>query len=100
MTQGIQDKVVVITGASSGLGEAAARLLLAQGARVVLGARRADRIEALANELSAKGGKAIAKTTDVTDRAAGQGLGRRRRKGLRPHRRDDQQCRADAAVAA
>ena len=40
MTQGIEDKVVVITGASSGLGEAAARLLAAEGATVVLGARR------------------------------------------------------------
>ena len=69
MTQGIQDKVIVITGASSGLGEAAARLLSAQGASVVLGARRADRIQSLANELSAKGGKAVAKTTDVIDRA-------------------------------
>ena len=68
MTQGIQDKVIVITGASSGLGEAAARLLAAQGASVVLGARRADRIQSLAGELIAKGGKAIAKTTDVTDR--------------------------------
>ena len=50
MTQGIKDKVVVITGASSGLGEATARLLSAQGASVVLGARRADRIQALAND--------------------------------------------------
>ena len=40
MTHGIQTKVVVITGASSGLGEATARLLAAQGATVVLGARR------------------------------------------------------------
>ncbi len=69
MTQDIQDKVIVITGASSGLGEATARLLSAQGACVVLGARRSDRIQTLANELTAKGGKAIAKTTDVTDRA-------------------------------
>ena len=48
MTQGIENKVVVITGASSGLGEAAARLLSAEGARLALGARRLDRIEALA----------------------------------------------------
>ena len=67
MTKGIQDKVIVITGASSGLGEATARLLSAQRACVVLGARRSDRIQTLANELTAKGGKAIAKTTDVTD---------------------------------
>jgi NADP-dependent 3-hydroxy acid dehydrogenase YdfG len=68
MTQGIQDKVVVITGASSGLGEATARHLSAQGASAVLGARREDRIRSLAKELTSKGGKAIAIATDVTDR--------------------------------
>ena len=66
MSDNIQGKVVVITGASSGLGEAAARLLSAQGAVVVLGARRADRIQALAEELNGKGGKALALVTDVT----------------------------------
>jgi NADP-dependent 3-hydroxy acid dehydrogenase YdfG len=69
VTEGIKDKVVVITGASSGLGEATARLLSARGASVVLGARRQDRIQALARELTATGGKAIAMMTDVTDRA-------------------------------
>ncbi len=68
MSNNIEGKVVVITGASSGLGEATARLLSAQGASVVLGARRADRIQALANELTAAGGKAITVTTDVTHR--------------------------------
>ncbi|WP_119309789.1 SDR family oxidoreductase [Cohaesibacter haloalkalitolerans] len=68
MSEGIKDKVVVITGASSGLGEATARRLAAAGAKVVLGARRADRIEALAKELSAAGHTALAVTTDVTDR--------------------------------
>ena len=57
MTEGIKNKVVVITGASSGLGEATARALAAQGARVVLGARRQDRIQALARELNARCGK-------------------------------------------
>ncbi|MCL2658721.1 MAG: SDR family oxidoreductase [Betaproteobacteria bacterium] len=66
MTQGIQNKVVVITGASSGLGEAAARLLAKEGALVVLGARRAERIRQLAEELIAEGGKALAIATDVT----------------------------------
>ena len=59
----IQDKVVVITGASSGIGEAAARHLASSGAKVVLGARRADRIASLAQEL---GG--AARATDVTHR--------------------------------
>jgi NADP-dependent 3-hydroxy acid dehydrogenase YdfG len=67
MTNNIQGKVVVITGASSGLGEAAARLLSAQGATVVLGARRVDRLRSLADELTGSGGKALAMTTDVTD---------------------------------
>lgn len=67
MSERIAKKVVVITGASSGLGEAAARHLAAQGAYVVMGARRSDRIENLAKELTSAGHKAIAVTTDVTD---------------------------------
>jgi len=66
MTANIKGKVVVITGASSGLGEAAARLLSAEGATVVLGARRIERLEKLAHELNGGGGKAIAVETDVT----------------------------------
>jgi NADP-dependent 3-hydroxy acid dehydrogenase YdfG len=67
MSNNIAGKVVVITGASSGLGEAAARLLSAQGATVVLGARRSDRLQSLADELSGSG-KALAVATDVTHR--------------------------------
>lgn len=63
--ENIQGKVVVITGASSGLGEATARMLSAHGATVVLGARRLDAITRLASELSEKGGKALAVCTDV-----------------------------------
>jgi NADP-dependent 3-hydroxy acid dehydrogenase YdfG len=74
MSEGILGKVVVITGASSGLGEAAARLLAAQGARLVLGARRAERLQSLAKELTAAGGQALAVTTDVADRRQGQAL--------------------------
>ncbi len=66
--ENIQGKVVVITGASSGLGEATARLLSAQGASVVLGARRLDRLKTLADALAAGGGKALAVVTDVTSR--------------------------------
>lgn len=66
MTDNIRGKVVVITGGSSGLGEAAARLLSAQGATVVLGARRVDRLQSLADELTSRGGKAVAIATDVT----------------------------------
>jgi len=68
MAVGIESKVVVITGASSGLGEAAARLLSAQGATVVLGARRVDRLQALAKDIEARGGKVLARETDVTKR--------------------------------
>ncbi len=67
MTQGIENKVVVITGASSGLGEAAARLLREKGAKVVLGARRLDRLTALASELKLPDGAVV--QTDVTDAA-------------------------------
>jgi len=64
MTQGIAGKVVVITGASSGLGQAAARHLAGNGAKLVLGARRIDRLQALASELSL--GSEAAVETDVT----------------------------------
>jgi NADP-dependent 3-hydroxy acid dehydrogenase YdfG len=66
MTDGIKDKIVVVTGASSGLGKATARLLSAAGATVVLGARRADRLRMLAKELETSGNKALAVTTDVS----------------------------------
>ncbi|GAC1526654.1 MAG: SDR family oxidoreductase [Ramlibacter sp.] len=74
MSNHIAAKVVVITGASSGLGEASARHLSALGATVVLGARRIDRIQALAQDLSGFGGKALAVATDVTDRRQVQAL--------------------------
>jgi NADP-dependent 3-hydroxy acid dehydrogenase YdfG len=66
--ESIAGKVVVITGGSSGMGEATARHLAAQGADIVVGARRTDRIEALASSISAAGSKAIAVATDVTKR--------------------------------
>jgi NADP-dependent 3-hydroxy acid dehydrogenase YdfG len=66
MPENFAGKVIVITGASSGLGEATARHLAERGAAVVMGARRADRIEALEKELTAAGHKARAVATDVT----------------------------------
>lgn len=60
MSNNIECKIVVITGASSGLGEATARHLSALGAVVILGARRIDRISALAKELAGGEEKAIA----------------------------------------
>ncbi len=74
MKTNIEGKVVVITGASSGLGEATARHLSGLGAKVVLGARRADRLEQLAAEINADGGEAIAVATDVTDKRAVENL--------------------------
>jgi NADP-dependent 3-hydroxy acid dehydrogenase YdfG len=65
LAQEINDKIVVITGASSGLGEATARRLAREGAKLVLGARRLERLQTLAGELSL-GDEAVVQT-DVTD---------------------------------
>jgi NADP-dependent 3-hydroxy acid dehydrogenase YdfG len=70
----IENKVVIITGASSGLGEATARLLASRGARLVLAARRTDRLQALVKELEGTGAQAIAVATDVVDMAQVQAL--------------------------
>jgi NADP-dependent 3-hydroxy acid dehydrogenase YdfG len=64
----LHGRVVAITGASSGIGEATARLLAARGATVVLGARRSDRLEQVADQLRADGASALVVTTDVTRR--------------------------------
>lgn len=66
MNQNIKDKVIVITGASSGLGEATARQLSALGAHLVLGARRKDRLNALADQFAGNSGKTTVLETDVT----------------------------------
>jgi NADP-dependent 3-hydroxy acid dehydrogenase YdfG len=65
-TTGIKNQVVIITCASSGIGEATARLLARQGAKVVLGARRADRLKRLADEIGKEGGQAAYAVLDVT----------------------------------
>ncbi|CAM6273542.1 Oxidoreductase [Citrobacter sedlakii] len=66
MRENIKGKVIVITGASSGMGEAAARYLAKQGGRVVLAARRAERIDVIANDINGQGGEVLAQATDVT----------------------------------
>jgi NADP-dependent 3-hydroxy acid dehydrogenase YdfG len=65
----IQDKVVIITGASAGIGEAAARLLASKGAKVVLGARREDKLKQIAADIAATGGQAVYQELDVTSQS-------------------------------
>ncbi|TPG33684.1 SDR family oxidoreductase [Mycolicibacterium hodleri] len=65
----LADKVIAITGASSGIGRATAELLAARGASVVLGARRTDRLERLATELRDRGAQVLFEATDVTRRS-------------------------------
>lgn len=76
----ITDKVVLITGASSGIGETTAKILAERGARVLVGARRIDRLERLVAGITANGGTALARALDVT-------------------RREDVQAFADQALA-
>lgn len=64
----INGKIILITGASSGIGDATARLLAAKGATVVLGARRLERLESLAASITESGGVAACRTLDVTRR--------------------------------
>jgi NAD(P)-dependent dehydrogenase (short-subunit alcohol dehydrogenase family) len=70
----LQGRVAIVTGASSGIGEACAVSFVEKGARVVLAARRAERLSGLVERLEGMGGEAFAVTTDVTDEAAVQNL--------------------------
>lgn len=70
----VQDKVVIITGASSGLGEATARRLAKNGAKLMLAARREDRLKDLVAEIEKEGGIAKYQVTDVTDRSQVEAL--------------------------
>jgi NADP-dependent 3-hydroxy acid dehydrogenase YdfG len=62
----VENKVIIITGASSGIGEATAKLLAKNGAKVILGARRSNRLEVITQEIHAAGGTAEYQTIDVT----------------------------------
>lgn len=74
MENTIENKVIVITGASSGLGMASAKYLAAKGASVVLGARREDRLKEIVNDITSTGGKATYLTIDVKQKADVQAL--------------------------
>ncbi|MFD1670956.1 SDR family oxidoreductase [Agrilactobacillus yilanensis] len=65
----VNNKIVVITGASSGIGAASAKLLASHGAKVVLGARRQERLEAIAADIQTQGGQVAYRVTDVTKAA-------------------------------
>lgn len=71
---GIAGKTVLVTGASSGIGAAIARILGARGARLLIGARRTDRLDALAAEIRGQGGTVETAALDVTDRASVAGF--------------------------
>ena len=70
----LQDKVCIVTGASSGIGAAAAELFAAEGAKVVLAARREDKLNAVAAKIAAKGGEASVVVTDISVRAQADAL--------------------------
>jgi NADP-dependent 3-hydroxy acid dehydrogenase YdfG len=76
-TKPLKDQVIVITGASSGIGLTTARMGAERGARVVLAARNAQDLESVTNEICARGGRALAVPTDVSDAAAVDELGAR-----------------------
>ncbi|MDM9559420.1 SDR family oxidoreductase [Bordetella petrii] len=69
MSQATEAKVILVTGASSGIGEATVKLLARQGHRLVIGARRTERLAALAETLRAAGGQVEYRAVDVTQRA-------------------------------
>ena len=77
MDDTLKNKVAIVTGASSGIGEATSRELAARGAAVVLAARDAKKLEGLAGRICASGGRALAAETDVTDAASVEAMAER-----------------------
>jgi clavulanate-9-aldehyde reducatase len=73
-TESLEGKVAAITGASSGIGEATAVALARAGAAVGVGARRADRLEALVQRIEDEGGRAVAVEADVSDEEQARGF--------------------------
>lgn len=74
MTGKLEGKVAIVTGASSGIGEATAIALAAEGAKVAIAARRGDRLAALAKRIADSGGKALPIATDITDETQANNL--------------------------
>lgn len=74
MSENIKGKVVIITGASSGIGEATAKLLASKGAKVVLGARRTEKLETIVDEITKAGGEAVAQALDVVNPADNEAI--------------------------
>jgi len=72
----IKDKVVIITGASSGIGEATAKLLASEGSKVVLGARREDKLKQIVEEIERDGGQAVYQELDVTKPSENEAIAR------------------------
>jgi len=72
----INDKVVIITGASSGIGEATAKLLASKGAKLVLGARREDKLKQIVEEIERDGGQAVYQELDVTKPSENEAIAR------------------------
>jgi NADP-dependent 3-hydroxy acid dehydrogenase YdfG len=86
-------RVAIVTGASSGIGEATAFRLATLGAKVALAARRTDNLEALAARITAAGGTALVLPLDVTDRSAVNAAAQQGCGSARPGRSGLQQCR-------